>query len=203
MDVWIENWWYCPVDRFRAVHLVRLCELTFFVYTPPKFTFLYTHANVYFLYMHAEWHFFVYARKVAHAKEKKMHIQKNVTRGSYTKKCTSPCVYKKVDIPVCIQKKLTHLRVYKKMKFQNIFEFWFFFQKCLLLTKKVALPRVYTKNSTAVSLYKKWYLSIQKSVTRSLRRTVAYQAGRATRYFCRFWLRSPLRFGRDITIIWP
>ena len=30
-----------------------------------------------------------------------------------------------------------------------------FFQKCLLLSKKVALPRVYTKNSTAVSLYKK------------------------------------------------
>ena len=23
------------------------------------------------------------------------------------------------------------------------------------------------------------------------------------RYFCRFWLRSPLRFVRDITIIWP
>ena len=92
----------------------------------------------------------------AHAKEKKMHIQKNVTRGSYTKKCTSPCVYKNFDIQVCIQKKLTHLRVYKKkLKFQNIFEFWFFFQKCLLLSKKVALPRVYTKNSTAVSLYKK------------------------------------------------
>ena len=87
----------------------------------------------------------------AHAKEKKMHIQKNVTRGSYTKKCTSPCVYKIFDIQVCIQKKLTHLRVYKtKVKFQIFFSKMF-----ASIQKSCTPPGVYKKQHRCFSIQKK------------------------------------------------
>ena len=84
--------------------------------------------------------------------KKNAYIQKNVTRGAYTKKRCLVRVYKKMHVALCIQIKLTPGVYTKKISKFKKFEY---FEKMWSSIQKTAHFRVYTKKDTP-------HFSIQK-----------------------------------------
>ena len=83
---------------------------------------------------------------------REVHIQKNVTRGAYTKKRCLVRMYKKMHVALCIQIKLTPGVYTKKISKFKKFEY---FEKMWSSIQKTAHFRVYTKKDTP-------HFSIQK-----------------------------------------
>ena len=100
--------------------------------------------------------------------KKDAYIQKNVTRGAYTKKRCLVRMYKKMHVALCIQIKLTPGVYTKKISKFKKFEY---FEKMWSSIQKTAHFRVYTKKDTP-------HFSIQKlSLLYTKKRREIYRNG--------------------------